>query len=207
MANIITLCRLLLLFLVLWMVHWTTGWLKLFTMVLLIVVFVSDTFDGYIARKQNETSAFGAMFDIAADRIVELSLWVVYARLEMVPVWMPVLFVVRGSLVDAIRAHQTADTGKQPFEIMKGPITQWLVAGRFMRGFYAAIKGIAFCWLLLNQGVADLLPSIWKQWGWLMTGIGVVLIYSIVILCLLRGLPVIMEFSAEMRHSNEREAV
>ena len=62
MANIITLGRLLLLFLVLWMAHWTTGWLKLFTMVLLIVVFVSDTFDGYIARKQNETSTFGAMF-------------------------------------------------------------------------------------------------------------------------------------------------
>ena len=141
MANTITLVRLLLLFIVLWLVHWTTGWLKLATMVLLIIVFVSDAFDGYVARKFNESSAFGAMFDIAVDRITELALWVVYASLDMVPVWMPVVFIVRGSLVDAIRAQQSTLTGKQPFELASHPLAQWLVAGRFMRGFYAAMKG------------------------------------------------------------------
>lgn len=199
MANTITLVRLLLLFLVLWLVHWTTGWLKLATMVLLIIVFVSDAFDGYVARKFNESSAFGAMFDIAVDRITELALWVVYASLGMVPVWMPVVFIVRGSLVDAIRAQQSTATGKQPFELANHPLAQWLVAGRFMRGFYAAMKGIAFCWLLLSQGVADLAPGFWEGWGWLMNAIGTVLIYTIVILCILRGMPVIVEFLATQR--------
>lgn len=203
MANTITLVRLLLLFIVLWLVHWTTGWFKLATMVLLIIVFVSDAFDGYVARKFNESSAFGAMFDIAVDRITELALWVVYASLDMVPVWMPVVFIVRGSLVDAIRAQQSTLTGKQPFELASHPLAQWLVAGRFMRGFYAAMKGIAFCWLLLSQGVADLVPGFWAGWGWLMDGIGVVLIYTIVILCVLRGLPVIIEFLANQKRVQE----
>jgi CDP-diacylglycerol--glycerol-3-phosphate 3-phosphatidyltransferase len=199
MANLITLSRLLLLFVVVAIAYQPSSWLKLLDVPLLIFVFVTDGLDGYVARKRGETSLFGAMFDIAVDRIVELTLWVVLAHLGLVPVWVPLVFVVRGSIVDAIRAQQSNSGSASPFDVMQSPLARFLVAGRFMRAFYAVMKAIAFCWLLLMQPLPDLLPTIWAQWSWLLHGVSAALIWFVVGLCLARGLPVIIEFLAEQR--------
>ncbi len=197
MANLITLSRLLLLFVVIFFAYQPASWWHLANVALLIFVFVTDGLDGYVARKRNETSVFGAMFDIAVDRIVELSLWIAYLPLGLVPLWAPLVFVVRGSIVDAIRARQTGATGKAPFEMMQHPLAKWLVAGRFMRGFYAAIKGILFCWLLLIHPWPELLPTFWASYGdWLLLT-GDILIWLTVLLCVARGLPVIIEFISD----------
>ena len=79
---------------------------------------------------------------------------------------------------------------------MQSPIAQWLVAGRFMRGFYAAIKGILFCWLLLIHPWSELMPGFWAGWGRWLLFTGDVLIWLTVFLCVIRGLPVIIEFMA-----------
>lgn len=197
MANLITTARLALLYVVIYFAYQDIGWWQLANVALLIFVFVSDAFDGWVARKRNETSVFGAMFDIAADRIVELSLWIAYLPLGLVPLWAPLIFILRGSLVDAIRARQAGATGGTPFDMLQNPIAQFLVAGRFMRGFYAAMKGILFCWLLLIHPLPGLIPEIWSQWGFWLSLTGDVLIWIVVVLCLLRGLPVILEFAAE----------
>jgi CDP-diacylglycerol--glycerol-3-phosphate 3-phosphatidyltransferase len=68
-----------------------------------------------------------------------------------------------------------------------------------MRAFYAVMKAIVFCWLLLMQPLPDLLPSIWAQWSWLLDGVTATLVWFVVGLCLARGLPVIVEFLAEQR--------
>lgn len=196
MANLITLSRLLLLFVVIFFAYQPASWWHIANVALLIFVFVTDGLDGYVARKRNETSVFGAMFDIAVDRIVELSLWIAYLPLGLVPLWAPLVFVVRGSIVDAIRARQTGSSGKAPFELMQSPLAQWLVAGRFMRGFYAAIKGILFCWLLLIHPWSELMPGFWADWGGWLLFVGDVLIWLTVFLCVIRGLPVIVEFMA-----------
>lgn len=198
MANLITLGRLLLLMVVVVMAYQPYSLWHLFNVALLILVFASDGIDGYVARKRNEASVFGAVFDIAGDRITELTLWIVTADLGFVPIWVPIVFVVRGSIVDAIRAAQVSSKHETPFELMTSPLGKWLVSGRFMRGFYAAVKGTAFCWMLLIAPLHALLPVLWSVWGWLLTGISTVLIYTSVILCVVRGLPVIVEFiSAE----------
>jgi CDP-diacylglycerol--glycerol-3-phosphate 3-phosphatidyltransferase len=199
MANLITLSRLLLLFVVVAIAYQPSSWLKLVDIPLLIFVFVTDGLDGYVARKRRETSQFGAMFDIAVDRIVELTLWVVFAHLDLVPVWVPLLFVVRGSIVDAIRAQQSHSGRKSPFDVMRSPVARFLVAGRFMRAFYAVMKAIAFCWLLLMQVLPDLLPSIWAEWSWLLHVVTATLIWFVAGLCLARGIPVIVEFMADQR--------
>ncbi len=79
MANLVTLSRLLLLLIVVWLFYQPpTPW-QFASFLLIILIFVSDGLDGYIARKRGETSLFGALFDIAGDRIVELTLWIVAA--------------------------------------------------------------------------------------------------------------------------------
>jgi CDP-diacylglycerol--glycerol-3-phosphate 3-phosphatidyltransferase len=203
MANLITLSRLLLMFVVIAIAYQPSSWLKLLDIPLLIFVFVTDGLDGYVARKRGEASQFGAMFDIAVDRIVELSMWVVLAHLGLAPVWVPLVFVIRGSIVDAVRARQTTATLASPFDLMRSPIARFLVAGRFMRAFYAVMKAVVFCWLLLLQPLPDLIPQIWADWAWLLDGISTALIWFVVGLCIARGLPVVVEFVAEQRQLAE----
>lgn len=199
MANLITLSRLILLFVVIFFAYQPASWWQMANVALLIFVFVTDGLDGYVARKRDETSVFGAMFDIAVDRIVELSLWIALLPLGLVPLWAPLVFVVRGSIVDAIRARQTGETGKAPFEVIRNPLAKWLVAGRFMRGFYAVMKATTFCWLLLIHPLPELVPEAWEQLGEPLVLIGQVLIWISVILCVARGLPVILEFMSEQK--------
>lgn len=208
MANLITLSRLLLLILVVAIAYKATPLWQLINVPLLILVFVTDGLDGYVARKRNETSIFGAMFDIAGDRIVELTMWIVLADLtylgtgnKLVPVWVPLVFVIRGIIVDTIRASQVTTDGKSPFEMISSGIGQWLVAGKFMRIFYAVLKAHAFCWLLLVRPFPTVIPGLWSEWGWLLAGIGNFLVYLSVMICIARGLPVLAEFIYAERDS------
>jgi len=194
MANLITLGRLLLLLVVVAIAYQPPSLLQLLNVPLLILVFVSDGLDGYVARKRNETSQFGAMFDIAGDRIVELTMWIVLANLALVPIWVPLVFVVRGTIVDAIRASQTRQRRESPFALMTSPLGKWLVAGRFMRALYAVVKATAFCWLLLLQPLPVLAPELWGDFGGIGTAVGRGLVLAAVLLCIVRGLPVIVEF-------------
>lgn len=201
MANLITLSRLILLFLVIWIAYLPLTWAHFGNVALLILVFATDGFDGYVARKRNETSLFGAMFDITVDRIVELSMWIVLADLDFVPVWVPLLFVVRGTIVDTVRANAASSQGESPFAMIRSPIGRFLVAGKFMRIFYASTKGTTFCWMLLIQPVPVVMPGIWADWSWLLLAIGTALVWLSVIQCLLRGLPVVTEFVVDQRES------
>lgn len=201
MANLITLSRLLLLILVVWLAYQGPSPLQFLNVPLLMLVFVTDGLDGWVARRRGETSQFGAMFDIAGDRIVELTMWIVLADLDLIPIWVPLVFVVRGTIVDAIRASQTTGRQRSPFAMMETAVGRWLVAGRFMRIFYALLKGTAFCWLLLMYPLPSLAPEFWAQWGELLDDISWLLVYLSVAICLARGLPVIVEFSYEERHA------
>ncbi len=193
MANLITLGRLILLFVVVAIAYQPSSTFQLINVPLLIVVFVADAIDGYVARRLNEASVLGAMFDIASDRIVEYTLWIIFADLDLVPIWVPLIFVFRGTIVDTIRSGHVRAEGESPFAMMRSTIGKWLVGGTFMRIFYAVIKAVAFCWLALIQPLATITPEFWVEWSLVLVGVSKVLVYLAVGLCLVRGLPVIIE--------------
>jgi CDP-diacylglycerol--glycerol-3-phosphate 3-phosphatidyltransferase len=141
------------------------------------------------------------MFDIAGDRIVELTMWIVLAHLQLVSIWVPIVFVVRGTIVDAIRASQTTSRRVSPFALMETPLGKWLVAGRFMRALYAVAKATAFCWLLFLQPLPVVAPTVWTDHGATGIAIGEGLVLIAVVLCLVRGLPVIVEFAYSERRA------
>ena len=194
MANLITLSRLILLMVVVAVAYQPASWWQLLNVPLLILVFVTDGLDGYVARRRNEASLFGAMFDITGDRIVEITMWIILSDLDVVPIWVPLVFVIRGIVVDTIRASQASSHRQSPFSMMESPLGKWLVAGKFMRIFYAVLKATTFCWLLLIMPLPALMPDIWDEWGRWLTTIGLTLTYLSVLICLVRGLPVIVEF-------------
>ncbi len=201
MANLITLSRLALLLLIVVIAYQPAGPWQFISVPLLILLFVTDALDGYVARKRNEVSLFGAMFDIAGDRVVELTLWIILADLDLVPIWIPLVFVFRGAIVDTIRASQASSHRQSPFSMMRSPVGQWLVAGSFMRIFYAVLKAVTFCWLLLIQPMPLVLNEFWANWGVAMSATGRLLAYLAVAICLVRGLPVIAEFVYSERHA------
>lgn len=193
MANMITSLRFMLLFLLVAMIYLAPAPWLLLDPVLLILIIALDGLDGYVARRRGESTLFGSVYDIAVDRIVESTLWIVLADVGLVPLWVALLFITRGVLVDSIRG-QAAARGVGAFEMMRSPVGRFLVAGRLMRGLYGAVKAAAFAWILLFQPVPELWPGWWEAWQDAVEAVTTVLVYVAVAMCLVRGVPVVVEF-------------
>ena len=202
MANLITFSRFILLFLIVALAYLPSSHLQLLNLPLVVLVFVSDGLDGYVARRRGEESLFGSLFDIAVDRVVENVLWIVLADLDLVPIWVPLVFITRGAIVDSLRAY-SASEGQTPFGMMHTPWGRFLVAGRFMRVFYAVVKGVAFGWILFFQPVAALQPAWWENWGGVVETASLAWVHLAVALCLLRGLPVVADFLSEAKRNGD----
>lgn len=205
LANLITVARLILLFVVIWLIYVGNPQVVAACMLLIIAVFASDGLDGWVARKRGSTSTFGAVFDILGDRIVENALWVIFADLDVIPVWIPLMVLTRGFIVDGLRSMSYAE-GKTPFgsnNMMRSVITEWLTAGRFMRGFYGWAKAAGFVFLTGLAGYErldtedTLLGMVYDQ-TWI-TWIGWALVWSAVALTIVRGVPVIIDAMGYMK--------
>lgn len=188
-ANLITLSRLPLLVVLLVVLFTLSTWeWQLLGVALLGLLFLLDWLDGFVARRRRETSELGAVLDIALDRAVENILWVAFMHLGLVPFWVPVVFLVRSFVVDGIRGV-AAVQGRPGFSMMHSPWGKFLVASRFMRGFYGAAKGLTFGCLWLTQALAHKDPS----WLAVLAPLNQVLIWLSVALCVVRGLPVLLD--------------
>jgi CDP-diacylglycerol--glycerol-3-phosphate 3-phosphatidyltransferase len=208
MANLITSARFALLFVLVFLAYRASPEWQLLNAPLLLLIIALDGLDGYVARRRGEASAFGAIYDIAVDRVVENVLWLVLAHLGLVPIWVAIVFLTRGCIVDSIRYAAVA-RGQTAFGMMQSRWGRVLVAGRWMRGFYGALKAATFGWIFLMQPWPQLAPELWARWSALLETVSTVLIAASVIVCLVRGAPVVIEFisrSGALRHSLQRRA-
>lgn len=209
MANAITIGRLLLLFAVVWLIYAGDVYVVAGCMVLIAFVFASDGIDGYVARRRGSTSDFGAVFDIAGDRVVENTLWVVFAHLDVIPVWIPILVLTRGFLVDGLRSLGLNE-GKTPFganNMMRSPLTTWLTAGRFMRAAFGYVKAASFVFLTgFVASEKDDAPGTWVESlydadPYLILGWGCV--WGAIALTIVRGLPVLFDAFVTLREQEQ----
>ncbi len=128
-------------------------------------------------------------------------LWVVLGHIGLVPIWAAIVFIVRGNIVDTIRNSSAASQGVAPFDMMQSPLGRLLVGSRIMRGSYNTVKIVTFGWVLMIQPMPAIYPEYWAGMaGW--AGIATtVLVWLSAILCIIRGLPVVIEFLARPRES------
>lgn len=193
MANLITLGRFLLLFvLVALALKAPPGWQQV-NAPLLVLIIALDGIDGYVARRRGETSAFGSVFDIMVDRVVENVICLVLAYLNLVPLWVAILFITRGIVVDSIR-YRAVSEGESVFGMMRSRWGRALVASRFARGLYGAIKLVTFGWLFLIQPWPVLYPALWNQWSGPIATVSNGLIFATVVMCVVRAIPVVIEY-------------
>ncbi|MDE1768823.1 MAG: hypothetical protein KGH64_03305 [Candidatus Micrarchaeota archaeon] len=110
--------------------------------------------------KVSKKSKFGARMDVAGDRAVEYMLWIIYTYVNVVPLFVLFIIVIRHSFVDAVMASRGTSSK------MKTRFAQIVYSSSLFRGGINVVKFLAFSYLALAY--------IWSYPMWiayLLTGI------------------------------------
>lgn len=204
MANLVTIARFPLLIAIILMLYSPSPELRVLSAALLLLLIGMDSLDGMLARARDEESLLGSVLDIMADRSVEMVMWVVYAHLRLVAVAIPIVFIIRGVVTDALRAVHVGE-GQTPFGAMQSPVGKWIVASPWMRSSYAIVKMLAFTGLALTHGLLAyaergvLAPDI-AETSWLIFR---VMAWIATVFCIVRGLPVVIESVSWLRSKED----
>ena len=212
MANLLTILRIILCILAIEFIFSGRPDLVLSAFLLTLFVIILDGLDGIVARAMNEQSKFGSVFDIIGDRVVENLYWIAFACLTWVPVWVPMVVVTRGILTDGLRSMALAQgyTAFGEHTMMKNKFFHFLTASRFSRAVYGTAKTIVFLLLIIAH-----IPNM--EYNGLsveqfITYINIkpiliisadIFVYITVAMCIIRGIPVILESRQFINNENE----
>lgn len=82
----------------------------------------TDWIDGYLARKQNLVTNFGAFADPVADKMLTMTAFIVLVELNLAPAWVVSLIVMRELAVTGLRLIVVETGGKVLSAAMPGKI-------------------------------------------------------------------------------------
>lgn len=198
MANLITLSRIPLMIIVVLLLYMPSSLSRFVAAGFIVLMYLTDMVDGLVARRRHESSLLGSVLDIAADRAVELVLWIAFAALGRVLVAVPLIVATRDVFVDALRSVAPSK-GLAPFELMQSRLGRFLVQSPFLRTPYALAKAIAFLLLSVQYGFAHLDLSVAVP----LNVVAQVFVWLAVALCVVRGLPVLIEGPAVLLRAGE----
>lgn len=139
MANLVVLIRSLMVFLVIYFFKLYSLKARVLGLIFLVILALLDWLDGHIARRYKIESKLGAVLDTLGDRITENLLSIFFAYMQLVPLFMPLVFVFRSFVADFIR-HQSFNSGISTFSINKSRLGMMLVASRPSRALYLVSK-------------------------------------------------------------------
>ncbi len=203
MANLLTILRMILAVIAIEFIFSGRPDLVIASVFLTLIVIILDGLDGVVARALNEQSKFGSVFDILGDRVVENLYWIAFAVIGWVGVWVPMVVVARGILTDGLRSIALAQgfTAFGSSTMMQNKFFHFLTASRFSRALYGFAKTVVFIMLIVANipnmeyfnGMTvnsflfytDIQPCLIK--------IADILVYITVAMCIIRGIPVIIE--------------
>lgn len=176
------------------------AWGNLAAVALTVATIALDALDGHLARKKKMATEVGAQLDILGDRMIENVYFTYFAVVGMVSLWLPVLFFARGAAVDFLRGLAFKAAGRSGWGVNAMLQTPWaraLVASRWSRGVYAAMKCVCFCYLglelALTRGPVALVGELTADVHAMIRAIAHALTWATAAFCVLRGLPVFVE--------------
>ena len=76
---------------------------SLAALIVYIIACLSDMADGYIARHYNQVSNFGKFMDPLADKLLVISVMLVFVDWHMMPAWAAIIVVARELCVTGLR--------------------------------------------------------------------------------------------------------
>lgn len=197
-ANLVTLVRCLLLFVVVGLAFAPGFTPRLVAVALAVVVIALDAADGAIARRLGIVSRFGAVADIVGDRLVEIVWWIALAELQVIPLVVPIIVVTRAVVVDALRSLALARgfTAFGQETMMRSTIGRVLVASRASRAAYGTVKALAFPLLFAIHALRSLPADEVASLVTMLLPLSQLLVALAVVFCLVRALPVLVESRA-----------
>jgi CDP-diacylglycerol--glycerol-3-phosphate 3-phosphatidyltransferase len=166
---------------------------------LTVAAIALDALDGHIARQKNLATHVGAQIDILGDRMIENVYFTYFAVVGMVSLWLPVFFFARGAATDFLRglAMRAGHSGWGASAMLQTWWGRTLVASRWSRGLYAAMKCLCFCYLglelALTRGPIALVGELAADVHSLIRVGAHVLTWATAGFCLVRGLPVLAD--------------
>ncbi len=69
------------------------------SLLIFLVASLTDCLDGYLARKWNQITSFGKLFDPLADKLLLLSVLFCFARSGLIPWWVMIVMAVKELLM------------------------------------------------------------------------------------------------------------
>jgi CDP-diacylglycerol---glycerol-3-phosphate 3-phosphatidyltransferase len=174
-------------------------WLNFAAVALTVTSIALDALDGHLARRKNLATPVGAQIDILGDRLIENVYFTYFAVVGIVSLWLPVFFFARGAATDFLRglAMRAGHSGWGSNAMLQTWWGRTLVASRWSRGLYAAMKCLCFCYLslelALTRGQVGLLGELTADARVTIRTGALALTGATAAFCFVRGLPVLME--------------
>ena len=83
---------------------------KWIALVIFAAASITDTLDGYIARRDNLITDFGKFMDPLADKLLVCSALICFVELDKLPAWMVIIIIAREFIISGFRLV-AADNG------------------------------------------------------------------------------------------------
>ena len=77
--------------------------IRVIAYILAIIAGITDLLDGYIARKYNQVTDFGALMDPLADKVFVTAAMLMMVEFKLMPAWIAVVVITREFLVTGLR--------------------------------------------------------------------------------------------------------
>lgn len=78
--------------------------LKQISLAVFIIAALTDWYDGWLARKFNYITNWGKFWDPLADKILTSAAFVGFVILNIIPLWMVIIIIVRDLIITTLRA-------------------------------------------------------------------------------------------------------
>lgn len=102
--NKLTLLRVILIpFFVVCMLAVSAGWGKWAALAIFVIASLTDTLDGYLARRDNLVTNFGKFMDPLADKLLVCSAMICLVDLERIPSWVVIIIIGREFVISGFR--------------------------------------------------------------------------------------------------------
>lgn len=102
--NKLTLLRVILIpFFVICMLAVSAGWAKWAALAIFVIASLTDTLDGYLARRDNLVTNFGKFMDPLADKLLVCSAMICLVDLERIPSWVVIIIIGREFVISGFR--------------------------------------------------------------------------------------------------------